>query len=364
MSTFGVIVYPIRIEPHPNADLLECAVVGEYRSIVRKGEFRDGDLVAYIPEGSLVPQEILRELGLEGKLAGPEHNRVKAIKLRGTLSQGICYPARPHWKASDDVAQELGITKYVPPVPVHMAGEVEYLGSGFIQGYDVEPYKKYPDLLDEGEPVVITEKVHGTCCICGAFPEPVETSAGPRQVFVTSKGMAASGRAFKAGEANQRNLYVRANAKYGLTDKALNLARRYRAPVALYGEVYGKGVQDLHYGAQEPRYALFDIYVGKPGQGRFLDHADLMALAGDIGLLTVRVLYEGPFSREKLYELAEGKESYSGQALHVREGVVVRPVHEAIRRTRATGIETFQRAVLKHVGEGYLLRKGQTTEFE
>ena len=122
MSTFTVTIIPVAIEAHPDADALEIARIGGYRSVIRKGSFRTGDLVAYIPENAVLPAPLLEELGLSGRLAGSEKNRVKAIKLRGVLSQGICYPARPEWLEGQDVAEILGIRKYEPPVPTSMDG--------------------------------------------------------------------------------------------------------------------------------------------------------------------------------------------------------------------------------------------------
>ena len=124
MADFEVKTYPIVIEAHPNADRLELARVGDYRSVVAKGQFQSGDICAYIPEASIVPDQLIAEMGLEGKLAGPNHNRVRAVKLRGILSQGLIYPT-PHHPAGVDVATELDIVKYEPPIPVHMSGEVE-----------------------------------------------------------------------------------------------------------------------------------------------------------------------------------------------------------------------------------------------
>ena len=94
MATFEAKVYRLEIEEHPNADAIELAKVGDYRSIVRKGDFKTGDLGVYIPEAAIVPDWLISELGLEGKLAGKDKNRVKAIKLRGILSQGLIYPVQ------------------------------------------------------------------------------------------------------------------------------------------------------------------------------------------------------------------------------------------------------------------------------
>ena len=94
MSEFEVKTYPVIIERHPDADLLELARIGDYYSIVLKGQFQTGDTCAYIPEASVIPDNLIAKMGLEGKLAGRAHNRVKAIKLRGVLSQGLVYPCQ------------------------------------------------------------------------------------------------------------------------------------------------------------------------------------------------------------------------------------------------------------------------------
>ncbi|OZC02031.1 hypothetical protein [Rubricoccus marinus] len=49
----------LTIEPHENADALELAAVGGYRAVVVKGRYQTGDLVVYIPEGSLVSRAVL-----------------------------------------------------------------------------------------------------------------------------------------------------------------------------------------------------------------------------------------------------------------------------------------------------------------
>ena len=184
MAEFEAKVYKLIIEPHPNADRLELAVVGDYRSIVMKGQFKTGDLGVYIPEAAVCPDWLIAEMGLEGKLAGKQKNRVKAVKLRGILSQGLVYPVlemsvngEPRysvcgegWKNPESmndnidvevgsvVTEFLGITKYEPPIPVHMAGEV-FNAHGYTLKYDIENYKRYPEVLQDGELVIFTEKI-------------------------------------------------------------------------------------------------------------------------------------------------------------------------------------------------------------
>lgn len=207
MATFEVPIREIEIEDHPNADRLEIAnIVGmQYQSLVPIGKYETGDLVAYIPEDSLVPEWIQERLGVKGKLAGSDKNRVKAVRLRGVYSQGLCFPVKwielggnelpcleleygskfilfsnredyPNVEEvkeeiiGKDVQKTLGIEKYEPPIPVHMSGEV-FNARGNTLRYDVENYKKYPDVIEEDEEVAITEKVHG----CADYDVLVET---------------------------------------------------------------------------------------------------------------------------------------------------------------------------------------------
>lgn len=359
MATFGVFILPIRgLEAIPDANAIELAVVGDYRSVVKIGQFQTGDLVAYIPEAAVIPEGLLAEMGLTGKLAGSQGNRVKAVRLRGCLSQGICYPAAGRgWTEGQDVAGELGITKYVPPIPAHLAGQLTNVGTQNTLKYDIENYKRFPDVFRDGEPVVFTEKVHGTWTCMGVLQEePVE---GHGCVLVTSKGMSGQGLAFKMNEANQHNLYVRLANYLGIEARVRRVFMS-DTPVYVLGETFG--VQDLKYGASTAQdetlgFRVFDIFVGNPHTGSFLGDADLDAACQELGLERVPVLYRGPFSREVLMQYTDGKETVSGRSLHIREGIVARPCTE--RRDPDLG-----RVQLKSVSAAYLLRKGEATEFE
>ena len=357
MSTFRVTVEALTITPHPNADRLELAHIGDYLSIVPRGQFSTGDLAAYIPESAIVPESILEELGLVGKLAGTQKNRVKAMRLRGILSQGICYAARAGWTQGDDVAEELGITKYEPTIPTHMSGEVYAAGLDRCIRYDIEAFKRYPHVFEPCEPVVITEKLHGTWCQIGMLPASM---AHPEQgrLVVSSKGLAHQGLAFKPeAEANAFNIYLRAA-------RLLDVEKRFAditTPIFILGEVFGAGIQDLHYGhakGQGPSsvaFRVFDVFRGAPTDrdAGYLDDAELEAFCQTHGFKRVPVLYRGPFSKEVLLEHTEGEETISGKGTHMREGVVVRTQVE--RRDDVIG-----RAQLKSVSESYLLRRGGT----
>lgn len=365
MSAFSVLVVRLAVEPHPDPDVtqIELAKVGDYRSVVRKGQFRDGDLAAYIPEASLLPANLVEELGLTGRLAGPEANRVKAIRLRGVLSQGICYPARPEWAAGQDVTKELGITKWESPIPAALSGEVYFAGPQRTIRYDIENIKKYPALFTEGEQVVMTEKIHGTWCQLGVIPSRFQNPSYGRLV-VSSKGLAAQGIAFKPeAPANQNNLYLRVARHLNIVERVDKFSDGIPwiegvPSIFVLGEVFGHGVQDLSYGASTGKdetlgFRVFDIYYGTPGHDRYLNDDELSWACEALGLERVPVLYRGPFGWEVLREATTGRETVSGMQVNIREGCVVRPVVE--RRDDLIG-----RVQLKSVSADYLLRKNGT----
>ena len=333
MAEFEVRTYPIIIEEHPNADQLELARIGDYRSIIQKGKFANGDICAYIPEASIVPDDLITEMGLEGRLTGAQRNRVKAIKLRGVLSQGLIYPMPGH-QSGIDVAEKLGITKWEPPIPANMAGEVEYRLNQTIT-YPMENIKKYPGMFQDGEAVSITEKLHGTwCCLARIDGQPL----------VSSLGLSEKHLALKINEANRNNLYVRQwQANQELLDRmAVDLGN---ADFHVLGEIHGGKVQDLKYGLSAPQFRVFDIMVN--GQFQSWD------FIRSCGWKTVPILYEGPYSREIVAELTDGPTTMS-EADHTREGIVICAVPDT------TSDLTGERKIAKSISEAYLLRKNAT----
>ncbi|MEU8528754.1 MULTISPECIES: RNA ligase (ATP) [Streptomyces] len=357
MSTLRVTAEVLAVHPHPNADALELAQVGLYRAVVAKGAYRTGDVAVYIPEQAVLPAGLIEELGLTGRLAGRASDRVKAVRLRGELSQGIV--CRPKALADVDLvaaategrdfAERLGISKWAPPIPTTMDGDVEQ-APDLLPWTDIENIQRYPDIFEPGEPVVLTEKLHGTACLVTYFAED-------GRVQVSSKGFGAKGLALKE---DPRNLYWRAVLGHGVPAVAAALAERLGARrVGVFGEVYGAGVQDLAYGANSRTeegvgYAVFDVSAEIDGAVVWLDPAQVLQ---DGELPLVPRLYTGPYDVERVLELSSGRETVSGKELHLREGVVIRSATG--RYSPVVG----GRAIAKSVSPAYLTRKGGT-EYE
>lgn len=342
MSEFkSEVIRVAAIEPIPDADAIELAVVGDYRSVVRKGQYQPGDLAVYLCEGSVLPDSLLDEMGLTGKLAGANKNRVKATRLRGCLSQGILYPVRPEWTEGQDVAEILGVTKYVQEVPEHLRGN--YSANVAPVLYDFENIKKYPNVLQDGEEVVMTEKIHGTF-VCFGIRD------GER--IVCSKGLGAKGFFFKIDDpANEHNLYVKAAKALGIFE-ILGCHTYDVHEILLFGEIYG--VQDLKYDAAQQTipFRVFDLKTD--GSYWSYDHLRMWCESTDLPM--VPELYRGPYSKSVLLEHTEGRETLSGKSLHIREGVVVKPVLERTLPRLPHG----GRVCFKSINPAYLLRKNSS----
>lgn len=307
------------IEKHPNADSLSITKIhGGYPVIFRTGEFETGSLAAYIPVDSVMPDTD------EWSFLGSS-KRIKAKKLRGVFSMGLLarLPQTREWAEGDDVREAIGVTKYVPPEPATAGGENE-IDPGFLPIYtDVEGLRKYPNILTPGEPVILTEKIHG----CNAR-------------FCFRDGRLWCGSHTTIKRENPDNLFWKMAGKYDL----LRFLAAHPGMV-IYGEVYG-WVQDLKYGAKKPGdywLRLFDVF--DPERGQYLDFQEAFEMLPEIPWAPI--LFRGAWDAD-LISLAEGQSRLDDNT--IREGFVVRPERERWN-------EEIGRVVLKYPGEGYLTRK-------
>jgi tRNA-binding EMAP/Myf-like protein len=352
MSDFFVKVVKIGvIEKHPNADNLGLTNVEGSPVIIKTGDFQEGQLASYIPVDSIVP-DTEQWAFLKGS------RRIKARRLRGVFSMGILAPLPPgDWKEGDDLLEALSIVKYIPEAerevsqvqwtgpkikgwgPIFWAKKLYYYWKfgrrkqtgtpkfTFPEYTDIESLRKHSHILQEGEEVSLTEKLHGSC---SAF------SFHQYKFWVRSHHQF-KGRP-KAGSGVDNFWQAAFNS-----DLETKLAK---APgIAFYGEVYGKVQKGFGY--DKPggiRVRFFDAMDLKTL--RYLDRDDFVHLCDKLDLEMVPELYRGPWS-ESLKSMAEGQ---SILAKHIREGFVVKPVKE--RYDHKLG-----RVVLKMVGEAYLTSK-------
>lgn len=407
MSTFSTpIVEVLSVEDHPNADRLSIVKVLGYTCISGKlpdgsHRYKAGDRIVYIPSASVLPEWLLRDMDFwneeknMGGLAGSNGDRVKPLRLRGIYSEGVLYPVDVDTSGEgdnfsvsstisipndakrengelvfdngredvpvnlgDDVSGYLGITKYEPPIPAAMAGQVANL-SGHTIKYDFERWETVPDMFDNGEHVVATEKLHGTFCAISFIPglNHPEMFGTNGEIIVHSKGLGSQGLAFKNILENDNNIYVKTlrellKNNFENTISATSRIIGVGTKVTVVGEIFGKGIQDLNYGLDKPTFRVFDICVGYVWLT-----PDAMKETAKLFLLdTVPELYQGPFDLEALIVYRDGK-TVLGNGANVREGIVVRSADEVQHPIHG-------RKIAKMISPDYLLRKAKdATEF-
>lgn len=402
MSTFSCpVVRVASVEDHKNADRLSIVRLEGlgYTAISAKlpdgnPRYKAGDLVVYIPSASVLPEWLLKEMEFwneetgKGTLAGSDGNRVKPLRLRGIFSEGVLFPVTydPHHLIGNgltlkvgpdpddvmgdflthDVSDAMGITKWEPPVPVAMSGEVASLGDVTVR-YDFERIESVPDMFEPGELVVATEKLHGTFVAMGLVPglDHPEMFGSNGDIIVHSKGLGAQGLAFKNNEANAGNLYVRTLrnllANHDLEAKLREVSNAHGGcPVFVMGEIFGRGVQDLHYGTKEPEFRMFEIKIGHKYAPRTVDGFGGLTYGNanvdrTLGLPVVPILYQGVFDMAELERVRDGRTELGGD--NIREGIVVRSLVEAHHSLHG-------RKVAKLISPDYLLRKSkEATEY-
>lgn len=171
MSSLIVEVCEIKeIKPHSNTEVhsLEISIVKGWQCIIKKGEFKAGDKVVFIPPDTILPIEVSDRLGVTTYL---NKQRVRSIKLKGEPSYGIIIkPDDQSWEIGKNVADKYGATKYEPPPPelIGRTGknaaryrDTERDHQYFWKYTDMENMRHFPDVLAEGEEIVATEKIHG-----------------------------------------------------------------------------------------------------------------------------------------------------------------------------------------------------------
>lgn len=340
LSEFHVRVFRLgKVGKHPNADSLSITQgPSGYPVVFKTGEFSTGDLAVHIPVDALVDTALPAFSWLSDKasLAGDGRflYRVKATKLRGVPSYGFLVPMSELWKECPSasgfsegqlVDAILKVEKYEPGPCFQQSGVVQGEHADHPLGhlvplYDIEGMRRYKDEIVHGEMVSVTEKIHGSNGRWGWVGEFF--LCGSRTKF------------------RKDSVWNLMAEKYDLKNVLQNTG------YIIYGEVYGKGIQDMEYGLDDVQVVFFDLYDRT--SGRWLAPERFFAFCLNRGLPTAPELYRGPYDAEAVAAMAEGQSTLPG-ANHVREGVVVKPLTE--RRSSTIG-----RVFLKQPGEGYLLR--------
>ncbi len=309
------------VVPIPGADAIEAAKLGGWTVVVKKAEFKSGDLAVYFEIDSFLPQGNPAWQFLVDKSSrnfnGVVGHVLRSIKLRGQVSQGLLLPlaidARLEALGSAgigaDVSDLLGVVKYEAPVPAELAGVARGLFPSRVSKTDQERIQNLASELEQWLQVddlswEVTEKLEGSSCtfawldddlhVCSRNVDLMDAPGNSLWQLAREHGIAAEFASLYPG----RNL-------------------------ALQGELVGHGVQGNIYGLRDQQFYLFDVY--DVDQARYLVPAERLVIAQSMGLVQVP-LVEATFrlppanTMETLLAMADGASALKPDQL--REGLV------------------------------------------
>lgn len=166
--------------PIADADAIEAARIGGWMSVVKKGEFVEGQAVLFFEIDSFMPRDVPEFAFLSArssrKILSPEGVEtdgaiLSTMKLRGQVSQGLVLPlsfglvADSSQDEIDSVVAGLGVFKYEKPVPAGSAEDIIGAFPGRLLKTDSERVQNLSDeFLGSLNPSswFATEKIDGT----------------------------------------------------------------------------------------------------------------------------------------------------------------------------------------------------------
>lgn len=333
MSSFKAEVFKIKeIEPHPYADRLEIVKYLGWTIVVGKGNFKVGELAAYIPLYARLPESLVDSLGIKSYY----HSKIRAVKLRGIHSQGLLIKAQEGWTEGEDVTNLLGITKWEEPIRYN-AGESLPPEPSFQIYTDIENIKNFPTIFNKDEQLVLLEKIHGT---------------NGRAMKLDGKILVGSHRI---------NLKESESSLYWKAARMLDVEKNLEEGDTVFFEVFGSGVQDLTYGLSDGKIGVAVLDVIR--DGKYLDYYDLVTLCDSNEWMMPPVAgYMGwgktKESLEIILQLLNRKDGKGMKSIicptQIAEGLVIRPTIERFSH------ELKGRCILKAHSDAYLTRKDAT----
>ena len=298
-----------RIDPILGADQIEVAIVGGWKVVVKKDEFRPNDLAVYCEVDSWIPHELAPFLSKDKEpreYNGVKGERLRTIQLRGQISQGLLLPRYVvldrigEIHEGQDVSVLLNIQKWEAPVPANLAGMAKGLFPTFIKKTDQERVQNLTSEVTEWHKLEykfeISEKLDGSSMT----------------VFFKDGEVGVCSRNLELKEDDSNTFWRVAKAEL-LIDKLKNLGRN----IAIQGELIGEGIQGNKYGIKGQKFYLFDIfdidsysYVSPEKRRTFakmldINHVPVISGDKDLGTGTVEEILQWAEDKSRLNDRVE-----------------------------------------------------------
>jgi RNA ligase (TIGR02306 family) len=326
------------LESIEGADAIEKATILGWQLVVKKGDYQVGDLCIYVEIDSILPEKPEYEFLLN------KHFRIKTIRLRGQISQGICFPLS--FLPTDfeiieeaDCTDILTIIKYEIPIPAHLAGLMKGPFPSFIPKTDETRVQVLQTMLDKyvGIKCYITEKLDGSSATF--YLKNGEFGACSRNLELVK---------------DEQNTFWKVAEKLKLEEKLNSLGGNF----ALQGELVGEGIQGNKLKIKGQTVFFFNIFDIDKHQ--FLSFESLKQTLKNLDLPCVPILSENYLLEadiQKIVERANIKTTLNPLAW--AEGIVIRPLEETSDREFTNELEFGGRISFKAINPEFLIKFGE-----
>lgn len=329
------------IRPIDGADAIELAVIGGWNVVVKKNEFKVDELAVYFEIDSWIPIELAPFLS-KGKepreFEGVKGERLRTIKLRGQISQGLLLPIDSlyskflglnDYRDGQDVTEILGIKKWERPIPSQLVGLVQGNFPTLVPKTDQERIqnltKEIRSWTEKGVIWELSEKLDGSSCTMYLDNE--------KEFHVCSRNLDL--------KRDENNSFWKAAIAYGVEKLMLD---NNLDGFAIQGELIGEGIQKNPYDIRGQDFYVFDVFNTKTGE--YLLPDERRKLVSQLGLKHVPVLLAdkdlGTGDIQEILFWAEDKSRLNVKT--EREGIVFKNVN---------GQESF-----KAISNKFLLKGG------
>jgi RNA ligase (TIGR02306 family) len=326
------------LDPIEGADAIEKATVLGWQLVVKKGEYKVGDLAVYCEIDSLLPDRP------EFEFLKPRGMRIRTIRLRGQVSQGICFPLSilpDHIEVQEDldVTEILGITKYEPPIPAYLSGKVKGKFPSFIPKTDETRVQILQKVLDkyQGVSCYVSEKLDGSSAT----------------YFIKDKEFGVCSRNMELYE-DDENSFWKVARELNVEEKLRSLNKN----IAIQGELIGEGIQDNKLRLRGQTVRIFNAFdIDKFEYYPYQEFLDLMEKL-DIPIVPIM---EADYKLENDIEAIVKKATVKSLICKDvwAEGIVIRPHLE--KMDLLLSIESFNtgRVSFKAINPEFLIKYGE-----
>jgi RNA ligase (TIGR02306 family) len=315
------------IRPIEGADRIEAASVLGYQTVIKKGEFRPGDLCVWHEPDTVTAEKP------EYEFLRKQTFRLKVSRFKSQVSQGLALPLAilpaASYAVGDDVTELTGLRKYEKPLSPNLVGVAKGAFPSWMPKTDEPNLRSFPEALAEftGSECVITQKVDGTSATY--YLRGGEFGVCTRNLELLD---------------DPASMFWRVAREHRLREALATLGGDF----AVQGEVHGEGIQGNHLAVKGVGFAAFNLF--RIVTHEYANHTALAEFCKNNSLAMVREAWRGEFrfALPELVELARIQDYAPGRPA---EGIVIRPVEEASSRILESG-----RLSAKVISERYALK--------